>query len=797
MTDATQQSFPLGKLAFCVAATLFIFTIQILWMWDSVWQQNKSIEHLARINQLHGEVMLYDESLSMSTKMAVLTDDTKWVKNSPKIEQLLNNALAELIKLSNQYGIEKDTSQTKANFKQLRTIERDALGLLESGAQNEAKDLLLNADFEALQLASAQGMEHTLLLADNHFKDLYNSGLNNIKLNSIVHLLLLLVIGLLWYFYVLSHRRWRNMQWLALENAHNERSFLESELTQSEQRLAHILECSPVGTAVVNNRNQFTYINSRYANICNISKDDIIGTDWKAHPNLNNSNTDIEGFLEAAKRGEHSTTELSIKRDGYGSHWVRLSASPVDLEDQSMIIVTLEDIQHLRETKKQLNQERYSDALTMLPNRTAMIGHINAWLHVNKRGLAEHAALLHLDIDHFKRINDGLGEQAADSILHTVARRLYRNNSVNSFLARNSGDEFLIFLRNTDIDRAIEVAEHLLEQLREPYSVDGRPISITASIGILPLPCEAQDSLELLRHAESAAYLAKASGRNTYRIFHADLHEESARRLLMESHLRAAIEHETLEVHYQPILDLSSSKVVGSEALIRWHDDELGTVTPNEFIPLAEELQLTSELAMLVFESACNDLPTLNLLSDDNFSIAINCSAQQLEDEAFIVMLLVNKEIRGIPNHHFEFEITERVLMTDSPVLSKNLDRLVAAGFRLSIDDFGTGYSALSYLKKYPFHTVKIDRSFVVDMEDDAASTALCQAVVGMANALEMQTVAEGIENKAQETLLKNMGATLAQGFYYSPALPAETFNEWYARYLQSADSTIEEVSAH
>ena len=784
------QHLSQSRVVLITIAALVLFGLQVLWIWNSVQKLSNNIEHLNQIHNLRGEVVLQEESLANAVLLAAVSDNTRWVDDFARDEQQLRNTLNNLKDLTKNYDLDEGSDHAISAHEQILAYAKSAIALLEEGRNSEALDIVQGDKFAELLLQTRQGMESTLVQTGVYAKELSINTNRDLAIATASLILFILIILLGSYAILRNNRRLNENQLKTLSNAITQRDHLELELTQSEQRLAHILESSPVGTAVINNDDQFTYINSRYANLCGLGKADIVGIQWHDHPNINHSDGDIVKFLELARRGEPCSVELRVSKNDKPENWVKLSASPIDLENQSMIIVTLEDIQHLREAKKQLNEERYSDMLTRLPNRVAMLKHIQAWLHVSSRS-PESAALLHIDVDHFKRINDGLGEQAADSILHSVARRLYKNNASNRYLARNSGDEFLLFLREADLNHSIEIAEELLEQVREPYLINNRSISITASIGILPLPCGVDDAQELLRQAESAAYLAKSSGRNTYRVYHSELNEESARRLLMENRLRTAIEHETLDVHYQPIIDLATSTVVGAEALIRWTDDELGTITPNEFIPLAEELQLTGELAMLVFERTCTDFDTLNHFDNKDFSIAINCSAQQLEDEQFIITLLVNNEIKGISNRHFEFEITERVLMADSPVLATNLDRLVAAGYRLSIDDFGTGYSALSYLKKYPFHTVKIDRSFVMDLEYDNASSALCQAVVGMADALDMTTVAEGIENEAQEKLLTEMGAELGQGFYYSPALPPEDFSEWLKAYPRLAENTV------
>lgn len=379
-----------------------------------------------------------------------------------------------------------------------------------------------------------------------------------------------------------------------------------------------------------------------------------------------------------------------------------------------------------------------------------------------------------------------------DALLVDVVHRLQEVLPEGAVLARLGGDEFAICQLAAGQQEVVDCMRALREALQPSFETGGQSVKVTVSAGVALLPQDAHDAVEALRCAESAAYAAKADGRDCFRFFRAELNASSKRQLSVESRLRRAIERHALMVHYQPLLRLSDGQVVGAEALLRWQDDELGAVSPGEFIPLAEALGLIGDLARLVFRTACDDAvawaPQLRAAGlDQPLRVALNCSGQQFQDAEFIDMLLSCGTRCGADGACFELEVTERVVMHSDPDLVSTLHRLVDAGYRLSLDDFGTGYSALSYLKQYPFDTVKIDRSFIADVLDDPADQALCKAIIAMAGALGMHTVAEGLETEAQVRRMGELGADVGQGFFYAAAMPADAFIDWVVARSQHA----------
>jgi diguanylate cyclase (GGDEF)-like protein len=393
-------------------------------------------------------------------------------------------------------------------------------------------------------------------------------------------------------------------------------------------------------------------------------------------------------------------------------------------------------------------------------------------------------ALLFIDLDRFKLVNDSLGHAAGDRLLQLVAQRLREIGRQTDTLARLGGDEFTILLPDVDrVEEAMVVADKVLATLKQPFVLDGRDIFVSASIGISMYPDDGADVDLLMKHADTAMYRVKQQGRNGFQIYTHALDQRSLRRLELENQLHKALERKQLVLHYQPQFDLSEGRLRGVEALVRWQHPELGMISPTEFIPLAEENGLIVPIGAWVLETACRQVHAWREAGFPDLVMSVNLSVRQFfrEDIARQVMRTIDDYC--LAAHVLELEITESVAMEDVAYTIRTLESLAASGLRLAIDDFGTGYSSLSQLKKMPVKILKIDRSFVQDITTDSDDAEIVNAVITMAHRLGLKVIAEGVESQAQLAHLREQQCDFAQGFLFSRPLPAaeleRTLREW------------------
>ncbi|OKO85875.1 diguanylate cyclase [Bradyrhizobium sp. NAS80.1] len=432
------------------------------------------------------------------------------------------------------------------------------------------------------------------------------------------------------------------------------------------------------------------------------------------------------------------------------------------------IINVIEDVTEQRRTDEKIEHMAHYDALTDLPNRTLFREQI-------ERELAKVAgggkfALLYIDVDEFKGINDSLGHHVGDELLKAIAGRLRGCLRKSDLIARLGGDEFAVI--QTGIDAAADVLSfvtRIYEAIRRPYHCLGHQLSTDASIGIALAPQDGTDIDQLIKNADLAMYGAKAEGRRTHRFFEPAMDASAKARLTMEQDLRQALVYGGFEIHYQPLVDLRSNEVSGCEALLRWRHPERGMVSPAEFIPIAEDTGLINELGDWVLRTACNEAATWPA----HVHVAVNVSPVQLKCDTLALRIAGALAASGLDPRRLELEITEAVLIRDDEAALSILHQLRAIGVRIALDDFGTGYSSLSYLKRFPFDKIKIDRCFVADIAETSGAPVIVQAVVNIAAASNMTTVAEGVETAAQREILRALGCTEMQGYLFSAPKPA------------------------
>jgi diguanylate cyclase (GGDEF)-like protein/PAS domain S-box-containing protein len=436
------------------------------------------------------------------------------------------------------------------------------------------------------------------------------------------------------------------------------------------------------------------------------------------------------------------------------------------------------DVTDYRRAQDQLFRDAYYDSLTGLANRTLLTNRLEQSLGRAKRSKEETFAILFIDLDRFKNVNDTLGHIAGDKLLIAVGEKLHSSVRPGDTVSRIGGDEFVILLENvTDLPKAIIVTERIEHNLSLPMDIDGQEIFMAASIGIVVASGDYEKPEDVLRDADIAVYRAKAMGRGCHITFDPTMYQKTVALLELESDLRKAVERRELFLHYQPIVSLETGAVVSVEALIRWQHPQRGLVSPGEFIPLAEETGLIVPIGEWVLRKVCEQVSEWRRLNGSSPIVAVNVSGHQLKQADFASIVKEILDHYGLSPDSIELEITETVLMNNLEHTNKVLSELREMGLHLSLDDFGTGYSSLSYLQRFPVQKLKVDRSFILRLGLDSGSSEIVSAILQLAKKLGLDVVAEGVETNQAASRLRAMGYKLAQGFYFARPSEAEDLN--------------------
>jgi diguanylate cyclase (GGDEF)-like protein/PAS domain S-box-containing protein len=431
-------------------------------------------------------------------------------------------------------------------------------------------------------------------------------------------------------------------------------------------------------------------------------------------------------------------------------------------------LATHEDITERRRAEARITHLAHYDALTELPNRTLFHERLKHELSHLVPG--RQLAVLYIDIDEFKSVNDSLGHMIGDQLLKSVASSLAGCTRKTDFVARLGGDEFAIVQTGIDdLDDVMMLVGRIFQAIRAPYQCLGHQVTTDASIGIALAPRDGSDIDQILKNADLAMYAAKAAGRRTYRFFEADMEAEVRARRSLEMDLRQALVDGGFEVYYQPCLDLQTNAITGCEALVRWRHPQRGMISPAEFIPLAEDTGLINQLGEWVLTTACKEAASW----PGHVRLAVNVSPVQFRSGTLALKVMTTLADTGLAASRLELEITEAVLIRDDEAALAVLHDLRALGVRIALDDFGTGYSSLSYLQRFPFDKIKIDRCFITDIAEPEGSSSIVRAVVNIAADRHMTTTAEGVETEQQRDLLRELGCSEMQGYLFSPPKPA------------------------
>lgn len=567
---------------------------------------------------------------------------------------------------------------------------------------------------------------------------------------------------------------------------------------QTLQRLTQAIEQSPISVVITDSKGFIEYVNPKFCSTTGYTSEELIGHTLSI---IKSDKTPDETYkdmwITIQSGGQWRGEMLNQRKDGE-LFWENVTISPILDNDgnTSQYLGMKEDITIRKEYEKKLVRQANFDDLTGLPNRILAQDRLAQALTRSRReGKDTKVALLLLDLDDFKSINDTLGHQVGDELLIEVAARFKSVVRETDTVARFGGDEFIIVMTDVHSQSDVELmAEKLLQQLTTPFNLGGMTFFSNVSIGIALYPDDGADVLHLLQDADSAMNKAKQEGRGRFSFFTAVMNDEAIENLRLEQALRHALELNQLQVHYQPVIDFTNGDIVGAEALLRWEHPEFGMIPPTKFIPLAERTNMIQKIGAWVLKEACRTAAYWVEEKQGNFRIAVNLSSKQFGGDRLYNEVKEALDSSGLPAKNLELEFTESVLMHEDKETMSIIQSLHEMGIRFAIDDFGTGYSSISYLRQYPFNTLKIDRSFVNEIITNESDASLVSSIIAMAESLNLEVLAEGIEEQAQFDFLREAGAQRCQGWLFSKALPEREFTE-KLRNWNTTEKLIEAVA--
>ena len=544
---------------------------------------------------------------------------------------------------------------------------------------------------------------------------------------------------------------------------------------QQQQMVAKVFEKSVEGIIIADAEGTVQVVNRAFTEITGYEAEDVLGREMNVLRADKHSVSFMEElWKEMTESGQWTGEYWNRRKDGEAyPEWLTLSIIRDEAGDVTNYVAIFHDITEIKKSQEKIHYQAHHDALTGLPNRVLLEDRLAQALRRAERNRNK-VAVLFLDLDNFKRINDSLGHELGDEILKRTGVRIMQSIREVDTVARLGGDEFIVVLTDVEErDMVSRVAGRLLESFNTPFVLQGRELLVGVSIGITVYPDDGTDAGELIRNADMAMYQAKDGGRGNYRLFARAMHEDATRRMEMETELRRAMASDSFILHYQPRVGLADGRMVGLEALVRWRHPSGKLVMPGDFIDVAEDSGLIVPLGRLVLESACKQVRAWLDAGLLPCMVSVNLSPKQFQQKDLLEMVESILASTGLPSELLELEITETTVMRNVDEAVDILGRLSRLGIAFSVDDFGTGYSSLYYLKRFPIGTLKVDRSFVRDIEQDPNDRALVEAIITMSHALNLKVVAEGVETPRQFTFLKEKSCDQAQGYLMSKPLPA------------------------
>ncbi|OAN53681.1 PAS domain S-box protein [Paramagnetospirillum marisnigri] len=563
------------------------------------------------------------------------------------------------------------------------------------------------------------------------------------------------------------------------------------DVTQSHQRrmqlrkLETALEQAPVAVMITDAKGNIEYVNRAFVLVSGYSEDEVLGRNPRLLKSGETPNTVYRDMWHRLGHGSTWQGELCNRAKDGTLFWEYATLSPIrdDEGEITHFLAVKENITQRKETELRLVHQATHDTLTGLPNRLLLEDRVLHAIELARRERRQ-IGLMFLDLDRFKIINDSLGHVAGDQLLKVVADRLRQTLRRSDTVARLGGDEFVVVLTHfQSTSELAEVAEKIAAALEEPVELSGHVVHVGASIGIALYPEDGDDFTSLMKDADAAMYRAKQKGRNTFCFYDSDMNDQALDRLKLEEALRRALVRSEFQLYYQPQIDLQTGLMTGVEALIRWNCPERGLVSPTVFIPVAEETNLISMIGWWVLEEACRQQASWRAAGIPPIKVAVNVSGRQFLNTALVECISDLLRQYEVEPSLLEIELTESTVMAEPEKAIEQLTRLREIGIQVSVDDFGTGYSSLSYLKRLPLSTIKVDRSFVRDVNSQSDNAAIVSAILGLADALDMSIVAEGVETEGEETHLRDAGCIKVQGFRYAQPMPAEKLRDWMISY--------------
>ncbi len=569
------------------------------------------------------------------------------------------------------------------------------------------------------------------------------------------------------------------------------RRAVELALRKSEEHLRQIIDSLPVLVGARNEQGRYLFANKTLAELLGATPEQMREVD--ARELLKDVFEDVDLVLQNDQRVIRQGIDIEINEEAFVTHegrtlYLQSHIMPIRYYDEVIALVVSVDITERKKAQAEMEFMAHHDALTHLPNRVQLVERLDLELRrASRHGYC--GAVLFIDLDQFKNINDSLGHPVGDQVLKEVANRLVSSVREEDLVARLSGDEFVVVLTVLDEDistaalKAGEISEKIRRIISRPFRTENLELRISCSVGVVLYPDKDSTVHELLRYADTAMYQVKEKGRDAIEFFNEEMADKVSRQLVMEGDLHRALEEGQFTLHYQPKVDLGTGQIVGAEALLRWRHPDKGVISPADFIPILETSGLILEVGQWVLETACETLVHWQAMGwwKSGMRLSINISPRQFRRSAFADDVLSTLDRHPIPENSLEMEVTEGIVIQHVDEAIVTMERLAKRGISFSLDDFGTGYSSISYLKQLPVTVLKIDKSFIRDIIEDRNDRVLVETIITMGRLLDLDVIAEGVEEEAQFDLLQKYGCHYFQGFYFSPGVELEAFDAMLA----------------